>query len=119
LSQMDFHQAGIQHLLWKKRIRSLLDGKEIAEDLQQISHKDCDLGKWLHADLNDQSNDLLQMRELETVHIEIHMICNRILHMHTNGKKEEAEAEYTSLDTLSKKIVSLLTVIGLENEKET
>ncbi len=115
---MDFQDAGIKHLLWKKSIRNLLDGKEMNQVVEQLSHKDCHLSKWLYAEGIAKHGRINEIVEFETVHIEIHMISNQIIHLYSRGEKSDAETEFKKLEELSKKFVNILTVMALKMSEE-
>jgi hypothetical protein len=115
---MDFQSAGIKHLLWKKNIRSMIDGKEKVEDIEQISHKDCELTKWIDSQQQSLNYQNSQLVELDTLHIEVHMISNRIIHLFSRGQIQEAVNEYEGLDILSKKFITKLTAMSLNARED-
>ena len=48
-SSIDFSAAKQKHLSWRTRLRKFLAGDEAMSAEQAMSHKDCDLGKWIYA----------------------------------------------------------------------
>ncbi len=110
---MDFHTAGIKHLLWKKNIRALLDGKKSCQDVETLSHKDCELTSWFENKAIPKYGHTNEIIEFETLHIEMHMISNRIIHMLSRGENDLAETEFKTLEDISKKLVKMLTVMAL------
>lgn len=114
MEQIDFHKAGIIHLLWKKRVRGFLDGKETITRIEAISYKECELGKWLYSQGLVKYNNLPQMQELEKIHIELHAIVNNTLQFKNQGNIAQSEEEYKKLESLSKKIIILLTALAIK-----
>lgn len=115
---MDFHDAGIKHLLWKKNIRALLNEKDIDQEVEQQSHKDCDLNKWLNDKGIPKYGRIKEIIEFETLHIEIHLVSNRIIHLFNRGEKLAAENEFKTLEELSKKFVNILTGMALNMSED-
>jgi len=118
MEELDFQNAGIVHLVWKKKIRALLDGRAAITEVKHVSHKECELGRWLYSSGLKQYGQLKEMRQLEGLHIEIHNICNRILGMIKEERKGAAEVEYKKLDTKSKDMIKILTLLSVQGETE-
>ncbi len=114
----ELQDAGIKHLLWKKQVRAVIDGRSPAADLGGVSHKNSEFGKWLYSGILDDSTILREAKELETLHIEAHMIAGRIVHLKDNDNAASAEDEYKKLEEISKKIIGLLTVLGRTAQKK-
>ncbi len=115
----DLQEAGIKHLLWKKQVRAILDNRCPLEELRDISHKGCDFGKWLYSGVLDNAVMLKEAKELETIHIEAHMIFSRIAHFKTAENIAAAENEYKNLEEISKKIIGLLTALGRSSKERS
>ena len=107
----DFAFARIMHIAWKASLREFLDGKGGLTLEQAVSHKECDLGKWLYSEGLDQYGKIPEMRELEKVHIELHAIVKKTLQLKNSGDASSAEKEYEKMDKISSKIFSLLVTI--------
>lgn len=111
------HRAGVIHLLWKKNIRNILDGKEPIGKFEQKSHKDCDLTAWIKQQQQNGKFDRSQLFKLNVIHIELHAVSTRIMHLFNRGERKEAETEYSTLELLSDKLVNMLTSIYLGSPK--
>jgi methyl-accepting chemotaxis protein len=48
MQKPDFAFERIMHIAWKVSLRKFLDGKGSLTLEQAVSHKECDLGKWLY-----------------------------------------------------------------------
>ncbi|MBF0555492.1 MAG: CZB domain-containing protein [Nitrospirae bacterium] len=107
----DFSNARSKHLLWKSRLRDFLDGKESLTEAQAVSHKDCDLGKWLYSKGIDNYGQLPEMQKLETIHEELHSVVKQIVTLKNSGDAAGAENQYLQIGPMSKEIINLLTAI--------
>lgn len=108
---MDFSLARLKHLTWKMKLRAFLDGKEELTMAQAVSHKDCDLGKWLYADGLKRYSEIPEMHQLEKVHEELHATVKRIVEMKSSNNVELAEKEFSKIEKTSQDIISLLNII--------
>ncbi len=111
---MDLHRSGIEHLLWKMRIRNYLDDKEDRNAMETVSHKNCGLGSWIYSAGVKKYGELKELRELEIKHVETHNVANRIIRFRNEGNFEEAEEEYKKLEAISKEVVMKLTALAVK-----
>jgi methyl-accepting chemotaxis protein len=111
MQPIDISEAMIYHLSWKIRLKEFLDGKANITEAQALSHKKCDLGKWLYADVMKKYSDDPEIQDLEKVHTEFHETVNRVLKMKYSGNASIAEQELANMEILREKIFSLLIAI--------
>ena len=111
MKKIDFAVARVMHVAWKSGLRSFLDGKETLTEEQAVSHKDCDLGRWLYSEGMAKFGNLPEMKELEKVHVELHSIVKRVVHLKNSGNTSAAEQELAKIESLSQKMFSLLITI--------
>ena len=111
MGKFDFAVARVMHIAWKSSLRSFLDGKESMTEEQAMSHKECDLGKWMYSDGMASYGTLPEMKELEKVHTELHTIVKRVIQLKQSGDSDSAENELAKLEPVSQKIFSLLVEI--------
>ncbi len=111
MGKFDFAVARVMHIAWKSSLRSFLDGKESMSEEQAISHKECDLGKWLYTDGMPSYGTMPEMKELEKIHIDLHSIIKRVVQLKQSGDNAAAEEELTKLEPVSQKIFMLLVAI--------
>jgi methyl-accepting chemotaxis protein len=116
MGKFDFAVARVMHIAWKSSLRSFLDGKESMTEEQAVSHKDCDLGKWLYTDGLTTYGTMPEMQELEKVHVELHSIVKKVVQLKRAGDQEGAEAEHAKLEPVSQKIFLLLVKIEQQVE---
>ncbi|MBF0608369.1 MAG: MCP four helix bundle domain-containing protein [Magnetococcales bacterium] len=111
VTTFDFSNARSKHLLWKTRLRDFLDGKESLTEAQAVSHKDCDLGKWLYSKGLNSFGHLDEMITLETIHENLHTLVKEIVRLKHSGDTSGAEEKYEKIGPMSKEIIGLLTKI--------
>ncbi|BCG65682.1 MAG: methyl-accepting chemotaxis protein [Methyloprofundus sp.] len=108
---LDFASARSKHLSWKARLRNFLDGKEALTLDQAVSHRDCDLGKWLYSTGMSTYGYLPAMVEMEKLHAQMHGIVQSCIKNQDKGNTRGATQDYSTVSDLSTKIVELLTVV--------
>ncbi|MBF0338928.1 MAG: MCP four helix bundle domain-containing protein [Nitrospirae bacterium] len=111
VATFDFSNARSKHLLWKTRLRDFLDGKESLTESQAVSHKDCDLGKWLYSKGLNNFGHLDEMITLEKIHEDLHTLVKEIVKLKHSGDVSGAEEKYEKIGPMSKDIIGLLTKI--------
>jgi methyl-accepting chemotaxis protein len=111
MKKPDFAVARVTHIGWKASLREFLDGKGSLTLEQAVSHKECDLGKWLYSEGLTKYGDMPEMKEFEKVHIELHAIIRKVVHLKDSGDASAANKEYEKMDKISSKIFSLLVTI--------
>jgi methyl-accepting chemotaxis protein len=116
---MDFGSARSKHLMWKSRLRRFLNGQEAMSQDQAVSHKQCDLGKWLYSQGLKRYGQLQEMQELEKVHQRLHGVIKRIVEFKHGGQQDQAEREFEQVEPISQKVVSLLNAIERQANQES
>lgn len=111
MQKPDFAVVRIMQLACKASLRDFLDGKESMTLEQAVSHKDCDLGKWLYSEGLTKYGKFAEMQELEKIHIDLHAIIKKIIQFKDSGDVSTAEKEYKKVDEISSRIFSLLVNI--------
>ncbi len=99
----------MQHEMWKNKLITLLNGGKMP---LAVSHRDCDLGKWLYSGGFETYGNLPEMRKLEQEHHRFHDRVHRIIELHQAGKAKEAWAVYESLKTQSAELMALIDALG-------
>ncbi len=107
-SSLDFTLAKSKHLAWKGRLRDFLDGKGGLTMDQAVSHRDCDLGKWLYSSGMKQFGHMPDMQNMEEQHQEMHSLIKGIIFSKEQGDAAMAEGSYKRVEQLSGEIVGLL-----------
>ena len=105
---LDFKLAKSKHLAWKAKLRDFLAGSaELTMD-QAVSHRDCDLGKWLYSSGLAMYGQHPEMQKLEKLHTEMHGRVRSCLEHKQRSDSQGAEQDYQAVAALSDKIVGLL-----------
>jgi methyl-accepting chemotaxis protein len=108
---LDFAMARLDHLEWKRKLKSSLeDAGEPSEGLA-ISHKDCELGKWLYCHGLVKYDHLPLMWELERTHEELHSVAKSIKQMRDAGDRIGAKQQFSKMGPVSDKVIALLMEI--------
>lgn len=105
---LDFTLAKSKHLSWKAKLRNFLDGSEALTLDQAVSHRDCDLGKWLYSSGLAEHGHLPAMQTLEKLHTEMHGNVHACINHQNQNDKQAASQDYSAVSGLSDKIVRLL-----------
>lgn len=112
-STLDFALAKTKHMAWKNKLRHFLDGQQPLTSAHAVSHKQCDLGKWLYSDGLKLYGDIPAMMEMEDVHEKMHGYIGDIIKKYSDGDKAAAEKLYQSVVNCSD------TVVGCLNQVES
>ncbi len=108
---LDFKLAKTKHLAWKERLRSFLDGKESLTHDQAVSHRHCDLGKWLYSDGLRVYGEYSDMIDMEKTHKDMHAYISDIIDAKSAGDTKLSEELYRKVALCSDSVVANLTSI--------
>jgi methyl-accepting chemotaxis protein len=111
---LDFTMARLDHLEWKRKLKSSLEDCGRTAEGQAISHEDCELGKWLYLYGLEKYDHFSLMWELEKTHEELHSIAKSIIGMKDSGDQIGAKQEFCKMGPISDKVIALL----MEVEKQ-
>jgi methyl-accepting chemotaxis protein len=107
-----FSHAMIHYLSWKCRFRDFLEGKGQIAEVEVVSHKDCDLGRWLYSEGLAEYAALPAMHDLERAHAELHLTAKKIFDLKKSGKDLAARQEFLTLEVNCMKVFILLTELA-------
>jgi methyl-accepting chemotaxis protein len=113
-TKLNIVAAKAKHLSWKTRIRSFLDGKESLSMDQAISHRDCDLGKWIYSEGMVHLSGSSTFEALEKCHEGLHTNIRKIIALKDRGDDAQAENYYKHIESSSGKVIGYLGVIEKE-----
>jgi methyl-accepting chemotaxis protein len=109
------YRAKADHLLWKKRLASLLTGAETLSDAELSDHHSCRLGKWYGAQGASRYAALPAFRALEAPHRRVHECGKRAAQLHNQNDRVGALAAYAEMDQASKEVLALLDRLIVES----
>lgn len=110
-ANIDFSSASLNHLKWKNKLRSFLDGESQDDKKLEIDHHDCALGKWLYSHGMHDYEHINEMKTLEKVHAELHSTGKEVVQLKLKDKNGEAKKKFAKVESISAKIVVLLNNI--------
>lgn len=112
----DFDAAKMKHSSWKLKMQGFIDGTSSMSESEAVSHRDCQLGKWLYSDGLSKYGNLSLMQELERVHTELHAYVKDIVVLKKAGDLEGAKSKFQSLSSSSSRIIELLDKLEAQVE---
>jgi hypothetical protein len=106
----DFAKAFVFHLHWKGKLRKFIDGTGTF-NIEQISPDACRFGKWLTSEEIKQQAPPSEIRELISLHNELHDIAKRVYDLKVSGNDYAARQEWEEIDRysmeLSRRLITL------------
>ncbi len=102
--KLDISLAKLHHSRWMTRLRLYIDGHQ---DVIAVSHRDCDLGKWVYTHGMKQYGSLPEMQRLEKTHVDFHRQVKKVVDAKLISA-DSAEQEYKKLKPVSAQINTLL-----------
>jgi len=101
--------AKMQHEVWKNKLITFLNGGVAPT---AVSHRDCDLGKWIYGGGLDEYGSVSEMRKLENRHQEFHDRIKKVIDLQQSGHKDEAWEIYQSLKPMSVELLEILDSVA-------
>lgn len=109
VGQFDFNAAKLAHRKWKMRLSNMLRGEEKIDAEVAGNYRGCALGKWYYSHGQRTFGQDRVFTELENHHIDLHNLAKEIVLDAEKGRKDLAVKKLDTLETISEKIVSLLS----------
>jgi len=105
----DFESARIKHVHFKSKLRSFLFGNGVAEGPLRDPEQ-CGLGLWIAARMRGTGPyaHLLEARQFDRQHVQIHHEANRLMDMHGKGCVEEAMVGFAPVQLVAEQMLLLL-----------
>jgi hypothetical protein len=104
----DFTTLRLKHVAWRVKLDDFLAGKKGMTKEQAISHKACDVGKWLYSVGMKKYGTWPEMQELEKVHVELHSTVGNIISLKQSGNISAEKEALEKLDKILRKMLFLL-----------
>ncbi|NRS19671.1 CZB domain-containing protein [Brevibacillus sp. HB1.4B] len=103
------------HLLWKWWLYNFMLGYHHIDEKELVDHHQCRLGIWYDEALNNPSvSTLPSFKQLDVPHRQFHETVRRIYYFVKQGKLEEAEAAFDTLEDISNRILHILDQLAKE-----
>jgi c-di-GMP-binding flagellar brake protein YcgR len=100
-----------EHMIWKSRLRSFLDGHQTLDPQEVTSARECALGRWLYSCGLDKYRAIPEMKALESTHEQLHAGVCKVVEQKRAGNPGTAELEHARVEKLSQEIVAMLVRI--------
>ncbi|MCB2407511.1 CZB domain-containing protein [Hymenobacter lucidus] len=108
--KQDFDTALTRHQQFKSRLRSFLNGTNLAEG--PIRDPDqCSLGIWITEHRQSSMGNVPEWAELDRVHRQLHEEANRLMDMYLQGFSQQAREDLADLLPTIDRIPRLLQTI--------
>ena len=101
--------AKMQHEMWKNKLITFLNGGTAPT---AVSHRECDLGKWLYGGGLEDNRSVPDMRKLEQQHQEFHDRIRRVIELQQAGNRDQAWEIYESLKPMSVTLEGVIDTVS-------
>ncbi|WP_440957160.1 methyl-accepting chemotaxis protein [Oceanicaulis sp. LC35] len=101
------HCAKSDHLLWKKRLNSMLVGATQLSESELSDHRSCRLGKWYEAARQDYGH-IPSFQAIEPPHARAHECGKRAARLCAQGDYAGAEAAVEEMEAASEDVLNAL-----------
>ncbi len=111
------YRAKSDHILWKKKLASLISGMASLDERELTDHHSCRLGKWW-GEVKDKSANLSStFYALDAPHKLVHDNGKEAARLYKSGDAKGAMDAYFRMDEASKQVVRLLDDLISEAER--
>ena len=97
----------MKHFLFKSKLRAILLGAAIDES-PVLSEHECPFGQWMQNFLLGACASFIELRQLETIHTDLHREARRVVKLHHAGAEEAALKGLDEMDKMADRSVELL-----------
>jgi hypothetical protein len=111
VTKTDFTTLRLKHVAWRVKLDDFLAGEKSMTEEQAISHKACDVGKWLYTVGMKKYGTWPEMQELEKIHVELHATVRNIMLLKQSGNISAEKEELEKLDKILRKTLFLLVEV--------
>ncbi|MEO5337027.1 MAG: methyl-accepting chemotaxis protein [Magnetospirillum sp. WYHS-4] len=106
------HLAKSDHVLWKKRIASMLAGRLKLKSEELADHHQCRFGKWYDHVTEPEMREHPAFRAMIAPHEAVHAHGKRAVEMFNSGDLDGAVAELHEVETSSAEVLRLLNELA-------
>ncbi|MBF0218692.1 MAG: CZB domain-containing protein [Gammaproteobacteria bacterium] len=107
---IDINHARITHLEWEFELEDILSGRKRNHN-DVTSHDECMLGTWLYREGLKRYGHIAELVLLEKHHTTFHREAKKVLREHQLNNSEAANVAFAEVQSLSREIIFLLTVV--------
>lgn len=102
------YRAKSDHILWKKRLASLISGKSELSENELTDHQSCRLGKWWGLAKSEFMGKSQSFVLIEEPHKRVHEFGKEAARRFNSGDKKGALESYFKMEDASKEVVKYL-----------
>lgn len=112
--------AKSDHLVWKIRVQSMLEGHEAIGADELKDHHQCRFGQWYDSSLAELKNNPY-FEQITEPHAEVHRLARLAVEAYEAGNIDEAKQHFHYLEQSSRQVIQLLNklVKSLSNKEMT
>ena len=108
---VDFDAVRNKHSQWRVRLNKFLRGEEDLTLAGAGTHRDCDLGKWIHGEGRARFGHLPEMLELAKIHRDMHDAVIRTIQSQEAGQTQQAQQALQAVQELSRKVILQINLV--------
>lgn len=97
---------GVNHNIWCMKLNSFVNTNSDAPPV--LSHRDCELGKWLYSSGLSKYGHITDLKALEQNHQQLHSLAQKVVDLKSSGNINQARQELFVLQDYSDKVIDLL-----------
>ncbi|WP_455382393.1 methyl-accepting chemotaxis protein [Salinispira pacifica] len=109
--RLDLIPIIVQHLLWIIRARGVMDERIQVSESELTDHHGCTLGRWIESDAPGRLRQDTRFASLDADHRRLHELLRDTILSGDKMSREETEARYSELLSLSERIVRDLVAL--------
>jgi hypothetical protein len=106
---LDITHARLLHLKWASQLSRLF--RNFGKGVALQSHAECDVGVWIRTTGLRRYGHIDEIRQLDAIHVRFHDAANQTISHLQQKQFGKAQEHYEIVNTLSREIIYLLTII--------
>lgn len=111
------YRAKSDHILWKKRLASLICGLSSLSESELSDHHSCRLGKWWNIAKSENPNNSKNFLAIENPHRLVHEYGKEAARLYNIGDRQGALNAYFKMEEASSEVVKMLDALIEEKTK--
>ena len=111
MDKEDIFRAGVELLLWRKKLEAFLEGDKSIHRKDLVSYSECPVGKWIYSEEMAKYRSMTEVREFKKIHRQVHEIARKIIDYSDKDSLIDVKDEFAQLEELSQVLITLLTAL--------
>jgi methyl-accepting chemotaxis protein len=117
LPKKALHLAKSDHVIWKKKLASMLAGRTALDPNELADHTCCRLGKWYYACDDDRILSNTAFNDIEDPHILVHKHGIEAARLYNEGQLDHALEEVKKVQDASKDVIHYLNELTKKSQR--